>query len=392
MLPDHLSFFVEPIADEAQEEGTPWIGVQLGPIPAALAAHLQLGENKGLIVRNVFQDSPADRAGLQRHDVLARIDDQEVPGTVEGFSKAVRGRKVGDTVRLFILRGGKEMAQDIQLAQAPRPEDLTPKFPEEPDVLYRRDFGLRGRILRPGPHGWEMEDLGELPEMERLFRDYGGGGGGYGGGRNSRDRRRTIDRDAQTAPPDQARRVGRNGETIDVRREKDGTISVRRERRTDTAPAGASESSQVVTYPNEEELRKGDPEAADLLKSQQAAPPSPPGRPDDRRLRPPAPPRTDRDDDRDVLRPRRIPVPSDERWREWRDRFFQRGPDGERFELPLSPAKPNVSFDAQPDGRITVHKRDRDRELSVTYSSREEFRQKAPELYKQFEDMEKTLK
>jgi hypothetical protein len=60
--------------------------------------------------------------------------------------------------------------------------------------------------------------------------------------------------------------------------------------------------------------------------------------------------------------------------------------------IELTPARPRVSFDEQPDGRLTVHQRDRDSELSVTYSSRDEFRQKSPELYKQFEEMEKTLR
>ena len=53
---------------------------------------------------------------------------------------------------------------------------------------------------------------------------------------------------------------------------------------------------------------------------------------------------------------------------------------------------PNVGIDVQPDGKITVHKRDRDAELNVTYSSRDEFKQKAPDLFKQFEAMEQGIK
>ncbi len=336
-------------ADDAQEEGAAWIGLQLGPVPASLASHLGVGE-KGLMVRNVYEKSPADQTGIQRYDVIVRADDKDVVGTVEAFSKTIRSRRIGDTIHLTIIRGGKELRQDIVLGEAPPPHELTPKFAEEPDVLYRRNFGLRGRILRPGPDGWVMEDLGELPDVERLLRRF--------------DIRR--DREEVTRSPDHARRVGKNGETIDVQRRKDGSIEVRREKRGATGPA------EVKVYPNEEVLRQGDPEAADLL-SRHAGPRGSDERPEAERR----------------LERRRI-LPPDERWREWRERFFQ-GPF-ERLAPPPPGEAPPVRFEVAPDGRITVHKSAPDAELTMTYNDREEFKRKAPELFRQFQEMEKSLK
>jgi len=47
------------------------------PGTRALAAQLRLG-SVGVMVQNVFKDSPADRAGLERYDVIFDVDGKEV--------------------------------------------------------------------------------------------------------------------------------------------------------------------------------------------------------------------------------------------------------------------------------------------------------------------------
>lgn len=363
-----------------REEGA-WIGVQLGPVPASLAAHLRLGE-RGLLVRNVFEGSPADKAGIQRYDVFVKADDKDVVGTVEAFSKTIRERKPGQSVHLTLIRAGQEMHQEIALATAPDDRDLTLKYEDEPDVLLRRDFGLRGRVLRPGPDGnWIMQDLGEVPMLERFFHD----------------RERPRSRSPESLAPDHARRVDKNGETLDVRRQKDGKIEVRREKRaTASAPAGRHEMSvEVRVYPSIEELRRVDPRAAELFDAPRAggktfeAPAPPP---------PPPPPGNAPEMGREAQRIPMPPPPGDQQsWREWRQRFFQGpmgGGEGGVVITPRSglPKDSSVRFEEHADGKITVHKRDDQAELSRTYNNRDEFNQKAPELYKQYEQIEKSLR
>src|SRR5262245_15019342 len=76
-----------PPPDEGSDSDAPrvempkyWIGLLGGPIPAddALRAHLDLPENQGLRVENVVPDSPAAKAGLKRHDILLRANDQDL--------------------------------------------------------------------------------------------------------------------------------------------------------------------------------------------------------------------------------------------------------------------------------------------------------------------------
>jgi len=79
--------------------------------------------------------------------------------------------------------------------------------------------------MRPGPNGWEMQDLGDLPRDFQQWFGTNRSGSRSGGGS-------FFKRDSEESPPDHARRVGKDGETIDVRQRKDGKIEVRREKRT----------------------------------------------------------------------------------------------------------------------------------------------------------------
>ena len=94
------------LAGERSDSGG-WLGVQLSPVPAAVAYHLKLADDAGVMVRNVVRISPADRAGLERFDVIVEADGEPVVDGVKGFSKYVRGREPEDELKLSILRRGE---------------------------------------------------------------------------------------------------------------------------------------------------------------------------------------------------------------------------------------------------------------------------------------------
>jgi hypothetical protein len=405
------------------EPGRPdagWLGVELSPVPAAVAAQLDIKPETGIMVRNIFTESPADKAGLQRYDVIISVDGQPARNDILNFAERIRGKKPGDSVALNLYRGGKSMDVKLQVGEVPdRPLDR--KYSEDPDVLLQRDYGLRGKIFRPGPQGgWMMEDLGAMPELRRFFGPI-------------------APRPPATQPEgDLARRVDRQGRSVQVFLRPDGSIEVRREvvSKEPAGPPGApgpAVLAQTHVYKNAEELRKADPEAADLLSSMReggpgaapgapkpplppegAQPPSPPspfnappeppkppqgvqppappmppfagpqGTPRHFRFTPPVEPRHGGPASRPEGIPA-IPQPNDPRWHEFMGRFMQ-GPMKDAFA-----GGPAVRFDAQPDGSIVVHKRTREAELNMTFHNRQEFQQQAPELYKQFDELQREM-
>lgn len=83
-------------------------GALLGAPEPALRAHLGLAGGRGVLVLEVREGSAAERAGLRRHDVIARLDGRPAASAEEvtgALTRALRERPV----TLEILRGGRRV-------------------------------------------------------------------------------------------------------------------------------------------------------------------------------------------------------------------------------------------------------------------------------------------
>ena len=113
----------ELLADRAR---TPMVkaafmGVTAERISEAMNSQLKLPEGLGLVVTHVVPDGPAAEAGLQKHDVLHKIDDQLLVN-FEQFAVLIRMHKSGDSVALSIIRGGEPMTLNAVLTEREVPE------------------------------------------------------------------------------------------------------------------------------------------------------------------------------------------------------------------------------------------------------------------------------
>ena len=81
----------------------PWLGVSAQAVTQELAKHLGLENTKGALVGSVSAGSPADKAGLQRGDVIIKYNDTEIKNEQE-LVDCVQKSKVGDKAVLVIIR------------------------------------------------------------------------------------------------------------------------------------------------------------------------------------------------------------------------------------------------------------------------------------------------
>jgi serine protease Do len=95
-----------------------WLGVAIQPLDSDMAKALNLPENSGVLVSDVTKDTPAAKAGVRRGDVIMSVDDHKVRTTGE-LRNSIATAGVNRTVRLKILREGKEMQLNVALAEMP---------------------------------------------------------------------------------------------------------------------------------------------------------------------------------------------------------------------------------------------------------------------------------
>lgn len=115
----------------------PYVGIQALSLTPTLAEALGTPVEHGVLVQEVIPDSPAEKAGLRGGteeveipgfgivrkggDIIIGIDDVQV----ESFDDLINyldTKRVGDTIRLRIVRDGEE--REIDLTLGPRPQSL----------------------------------------------------------------------------------------------------------------------------------------------------------------------------------------------------------------------------------------------------------------------------
>ena len=105
----------------------PYLGVVYIPITKDVKQQYNLSVDAGAYIPNAKQASgqdtvlsggPADQAGVQPGDIIAKVGDQAVNET-HSLTSLLGKHKVGDKVTLTLVRGGKTITKDVTLGSAP---------------------------------------------------------------------------------------------------------------------------------------------------------------------------------------------------------------------------------------------------------------------------------
>lgn len=108
-----------PEATLGKVEKTAYLGVETGPVPRALAAHLGLERDFGLVVNAVAEGSPA-ATSLREDDVLTKLDEQLLIDPRQ-LAVLILARRPGDEVKLSLIRSGREQVVVLKLGRRELP-------------------------------------------------------------------------------------------------------------------------------------------------------------------------------------------------------------------------------------------------------------------------------
>lgn len=121
---DNISFSIpvntlKPILEIFVKEGRiirPYIGISYTIITEEISDVRNMP--MGAYITRVFPDSPAEKAGLERGDIIMKLGDRDVNAEYS-IARAVSQLKVGDRVYLFVDRENEQREVEVVLEESP---------------------------------------------------------------------------------------------------------------------------------------------------------------------------------------------------------------------------------------------------------------------------------
>ncbi len=109
------------VVDELIKEGKiirPWLGIYMRDIDERVAAYLDLPLAEGVVVTEVVKDSPAEKMGMEKFDVIREVDGKKVKTSSE-ILELINKKKPGDTITVKVYREGKTKELRGKLGERP---------------------------------------------------------------------------------------------------------------------------------------------------------------------------------------------------------------------------------------------------------------------------------
>ena len=141
------------------------LGVEIDEVSPGLAQTYDLEELTGALVRRVFEDSPAEEAGIEVEDVIVSVDGEPVDDTGD-LRNRIAFSRIGETVRIGIVRDGERIEKEAVIGEmqptAVAGEISSEKLDGAEFGEIGRDHPWSGRVqgvevssVEPGSRAWE---------------------------------------------------------------------------------------------------------------------------------------------------------------------------------------------------------------------------------------------
>jgi len=101
----------------------PWLGISVQDLTPEMMEHFKVKEKEGVLVGQVYQGTGAEKAGLASGDIIKSVEDKPVKNVSE-LVKEIQKKKVGQKLKLGIVRDGKAMTIEITTSAMPDKAEL----------------------------------------------------------------------------------------------------------------------------------------------------------------------------------------------------------------------------------------------------------------------------
>jgi len=143
------------VAEQLVAHGTvkrAMMGVTLANMTPEIAEGFGLGNQQGVIIQSIVDNSPADKAGLRRNDVIVELNGTPVTDR-DKFRLKIADTPSGTKVKIGVLRDGKRVYADVVLTD--KDDLLASNNLRVKDNTDTDDIGMSVRDMTPS----EREEL-----------------------------------------------------------------------------------------------------------------------------------------------------------------------------------------------------------------------------------------
>jgi serine protease Do len=140
-IPIDMAKAIVPQLEQKGSVTRGWLGIGIQEMTPALERSFGLKDKGGVLVADVFKGGPAEKAGIERGDVILQFDGK---GVVESkdLPRIVASTSVGKTVNIKLLREGKEIERTVKVGEM---EEKT----ETAQLPSRKSLGITVQTLTP---------------------------------------------------------------------------------------------------------------------------------------------------------------------------------------------------------------------------------------------------
>jgi len=103
--------------------------VYIQDVTPEIAEQFDLNEAKGILIGDVIEGSPAEEAGMERGDIITKVDGEEV-NSPEELQDKIRSIEIGEKANVEVVRDGKEISFVVKIGEMPTLEEEG-EYPKE---------------------------------------------------------------------------------------------------------------------------------------------------------------------------------------------------------------------------------------------------------------------
>ena len=124
-----------------------WLGVYIQEVTPEIAEQFDLPEDaKGVLVGDVIKDSPAEKSGIKRGDIITKVNNEEVdsPGELQDKIGSI---EIGEKANIEVVRDGKEISFVVRIDEMPTIDEEGTELSKE--KVFSVQTGLKVQMVTP---------------------------------------------------------------------------------------------------------------------------------------------------------------------------------------------------------------------------------------------------